>query len=417
MARGLETLTRGLKGLGLVSVLGANLIFGNCDYSFCADTVKQPEKILSLEEISFKEHRIVYLSNKGLFSSIYSINPDGSDKRCIVSNRTIIRSCSLSPENKKIVFDLNLVFNCNREIYLIDIDGNNEKRLTFDNSHNIYPIWSPDGKKIAFESESYGFNEEYSVMNNNGNNKKKIIKQGTCLTWSRDSKRLLFKPYKDGNDQIFSINPDGSDLRQLTNNEFFIESFSLSPDNKKIAFLSNRLLDAFIKNRIYVINYDGSDERRLTDNNFDIKGFLRWSPDGNKIAFINQEKTSDTEEYELHVINSDGSGEKKLTDKGSFIQSHQWIPNSNKILFLSYDNKKSEIYTINPDGSDKKRLTIDDNLDKDINLSPDYKKIYYVSNIDGHEEIFIMNIDGSDKKRLTYDHGFNRNLAILPVNR
>jgi Tol biopolymer transport system component len=138
--------------------------------------------------------------------------------------------------------------------------------------------------------------------------------------------------------QIYSVNPDGSGLTQLTNDPFDTADPAWSPDGEKIAFASWRNgSDA----DIYVMNADGSDQTRLNTNTGDRNDrHPAWSPDGRKIAFSYNLGPS------VATINADGTGQATITDGLEPV----WSPDGRKIL-VRLDNNSPDYKTVNPDGS------------------------------------------------------------------
>ena len=177
--------------------------------------------------------------------------------------------------------------------------------------------------------------------------------------------KITFESYRDGNMDIYVMNPDGSNQTRLTNNPAKDEYPSWSPDGKKIAFQTTRNE----KEDVYVMNSDGSSQTRLTDNPaFD--GCLSWSPDGNKIAFASIRDGN----FEIYVMNADGSEQTNLTNNPSFDMAPSWSPDGKKIAFYSLrkdvpDQKEygadgrwwyeynAEIYVMNADGSELTNIT------------------------------------------------------------
>ena len=119
--------------------------------------------------------------------------------------------------------------------------------------------------------------------------------------WSPDGTKIAFETNLAGNWEIYTINVDGSGLQNVSNTPDSIEGWpAWSPDGAKIAFQSNR--DGNWE--IYVMNLDGSGLKRLTDNS-SIDGLPTWSPNGRSIAFVSNQGGS----WGVWVMNADGSGQ------------------------------------------------------------------------------------------------------------
>ena len=119
-------------------------------------------------------------------------------------------------ENQKIVFVS--VIDGNSEIYIINNDGTNLKRLTNDTAIDKDPAISPDGKKIVFVSLRDGSSEIY-LMDSEGNNIRRLTNNSAVDSepvWSRDSKYIAFVSQIDGNDQIYVMNTDTLETRKVT---------------------------------------------------------------------------------------------------------------------------------------------------------------------------------------------------------
>jgi hypothetical protein len=160
-------------------------------------------------------------------------------------------------------------------------------RLTNNNLDDLSPCWSPDGQKIAFDRGPAWWesgNRDIYVMNANGSEQKRLTDNSSYDSfpcWSPDGHKIAFVSNRNGNSEIYVMNADGSEQRNLTNNPASDGNPCWSPDGHKIAFNSERDENS----DIYVMNADGSVQRNLT-NNPTSDGSPCWSPDGHKIAFL-----------------------------------------------------------------------------------------------------------------------------------
>ncbi len=281
----------------------------------------------------------------------------------------------------------------NGEIYLMNADGSNPTRLTYDASADNLPSWSPDGSKVAFRSWRDG-NDEIYVMNADGSNPTRLTDNSASdntPSWSPDGSKIAFEGYRDGDFEVFVMDADGSNQTQLTDNTAFDSAPCWSPDGSKIAFFSNRGGNY----DIYVMNANGTAQTRLTDNAA-VEGGPSWSPDGSKIAFYSNRDGNN----EIYVMNANGTAQTRLTDDSPNSNSWpSWSPDGSKIAFLSNRDGNDEIYIMNADGSDQTNVTNNSAIDN----APCWggAKIAFYSARDGNDEIYFMNADGSGQTNLT----------------
>ena len=191
--------------------------------------------------------------------------------------------------------------------------------------------------------------------------------------------------------EIWVMNGDGTDMRQLTHNTTFDLGAVWSPDGQTVAFYS---ADPVSGPHIFLIGADGGEQMPLTAMR---SRWPSWSTSG-KIAFDNGGPTSG----DIFVINPDGSGLEQLTNSPAARNIRpDWSPNGQKIAFASRRDGNDEIYVMNADGSEPTRLTNNTASDTAPAWSPDGRKIVFQSNRDGNIEIYSMNADGTDQTRLT----------------
>ena len=251
--------------------------------------------------------------------------------------------------------------NNNSDIYVLDVDAALQgggsaaaQRLTTDPATDFDPTWSPDGTRIAFRSQRDG-NDEIYLMNSDGSCQVNLTNDPAddwAPAWSPDGMHIAFAHFFEGKQysDIAVMNADGSGPQRLTTAHG--EYPAWSPDGTRIAFASAR--DGNYE--IYVMNADGSQQTRLTNNPaYDMSP--AWSPDGTQLIFDTQRDTFPPQEvgigpeFEIHRINADGSGDTRLTNNTDEDRFPTWAPNS-KIVFA----RNGSLFSMNADGSDQTLL-------------------------------------------------------------
>lgn len=175
--------------------------------------------------------------------------------------------------------------------------------------------------------------------------------------------RIVFVSDRDGNPEIYSCNPDGSNISRLTNDAAGYDEPAWSPDGKHIAFVSDRTGHP----EIYIMNADGSNVVRRTF----LENYTQnpaWSPDGSTIAY----SSNGNDSANISVVGAMSGSPKVLFEDLGRITSPSWSPDGTKLALVSdriaYDFVR-DIYTINSDGTNLTALT-DDMFDRLDYLSP-----------------------------------------------
>jgi Tol biopolymer transport system component len=303
------------------------------------------------------------------------------------------------------------------------------RQITF-GGENAEAYWSANGRFITFQSTRDGRTcDQQYVMRADGSALQKVSVGGktTCGYFYDGDRRIFFAsthaadtacpPRPDPSAgyvwpldayDIYTVNPDGTDLRRLTNYGTYTAEGILSPDGRTIVFTS--LKDGDLD--IYTMNIDGSNVRRLTTTH-GYDGGPWWSPDGTKIVYRAHHPADDVEraqydsllarrlvrpsKVELWVMNPDGSDQRQITRLGGANFGPSWTPDGQRIVFSS--NHKAprsgnfDLYVVNLDGTGLEQITFDESFDGFPMFSPDGTQLLWASNrharTEGETNLFI----------------------------
>ncbi|MBM3708868.1 MAG: hypothetical protein FJW61_00400 [Actinobacteria bacterium] len=225
--------------------------------------------------------------------------------------------------------------------------------------------------------------------------------EGGIIKFPAYTYKILFCLWSGGDTDIYSMNTDGTELINLTNNntEDLFPSYSIG--NSKIAYICRTIKDDETSDEIFIMGIDGSNKKQLTDDNYS-----DWapaiSPDGSKILY-----TSDRNGVSvIYIMNSDGSNQVKLTTDAD---DAKFSPDGKKILFWLWSDGNPDVFIMDLNGSNIAKLTKNPGWERHLNFSPDGKRIVYTYIQNDTAEIYIMNSDGSNQTKLT-----DINYACLP---
>ncbi len=212
--------------------------------------------------------------------------------------------------------------------------------------------WSPDGKMLAFSTKA-GDKDAINIKKVEYGGFDKVIKPDMDAIyspdWSPDGSKILFCGIKDGKLDLFTVDIETETYVRLTNDFFDEFDPRWSPDGKKIVFSSdrvnppyeytiNQISDAY---NIFIMNADGSDVKQIVDSPFNDSS-PDWSPDGNDIVF-----TSDRNGIvNLYSVDTSEMSIQPLTNLLTGASSPVWSPDGTKIAFTCFEEGGWDIYLL-----------------------------------------------------------------------
>lgn len=299
----------------------------------------------------------------------------------------------------------------------------NLKQLTF-GGENAEAYFSADGKKLIFQSTRDGHEcDQIYTMNIDGSDPRMVSTgdgRTTCSYYFPDGKRILYSSTHLGAKQcppkpdfskgyvwavydtfdIFTANPDGSGVKQLTKSPGYDAETTISR-NGKLAFTSMRDGDL----DIYTMDASGKNVKRLT-NELGYDGGPFWSYDGKQIVYRAYHPQSEKEKadyiallkqnlirpttLEIMLMNADGSNQRQLTQLNKASFAPYFFPDGKRVIFASNvadpKGRDFDLYMIRTDGTALERITYNDTFDGFPMFSPDGKKLVFASNRNGKQQ-------------------------------
>ena len=248
-----------------------------------------------------------------------------------------------------------------REIYSSDIGGSNVRQLTSFAEARIKkgPVWSPDGRKIAFHAD-IDEGAQVFVIDADGSNLTQLTDLGGYSVdprWSPEGDQIVFNNLTEGSKvQIWIMNQDGSQVRPLHNPDGQ-NWYPRVTSNGDIIFTSdlNHEEDYY---DIFLMRPDGSNLRQLTSITA-INWFPEYSPDETRIVFhsnVDDSQLSDSGDFNLYMMNADGTGLRRLTELPGQELHAKWHPSGHSLIFEWYHERPRGLYTLNVSTGDISKI-------------------------------------------------------------
>jgi dipeptidyl aminopeptidase/acylaminoacyl peptidase len=353
-------------------------------------------------------------------TQIYLVAIDGGEPRQLTSGDQSSESPRWSPDGKR------LAYISDSQIWTIDVASGEKKKITSVATGADVPLWSPDGKWIAFTSDVY------PECTTEECNRKRAQAADESKVKAKLADRLLYrhwKTWKEGKrSHVFVVSIDNGTARDLTPGDWDAPPFSVggpteyafSPDSKELAFTRNTEKDEAIStnNDIFVVAVAGGEARRITADNRGADSTPVYSPDGRYLAYRSQSRaTFEADRWQLMVYDRQTNKSRSLTEPFDLqVESLVFSPDSQKIYLTAGERGLQPVFTVPTSGGTVTKL-IGDGFNDDVKITADGKTLVFTRNTAARpSEIYRAAADGSNVAPITkindaYIAGFNMKAA------
>ncbi|MFH1784252.1 MAG: BamA/TamA family outer membrane protein [bacterium] len=237
--------------------------------------------------------------------------------------------------------------------------GDYGKKLPDDPSGDSRPTFSPDGTKIAFISARNGYNDIF-VMNADGSNVKPILKRkimrrvdlvhgrGHALSWSPDGTKIAFVGEKNQKNYIYIVDVQNKKLKKLKNNLDSVFSPCFSRDGQSIVFVGMK----GGVNDLYMADTSGANLRQLNDDYYDDQ-YPVFSPDGKEIVYVSERN----DQLDLFVMDTNSLNVKQITDTPFDEINPNWSSDGTQLIYINDSNHIYNLYKMNKNGTNAVQVT------------------------------------------------------------
>jgi len=239
-----------------------------------------------------------------------------------------------------------------KELYIMDYDGWNPRRVTVNGSLNILPAWSPDGRSLAYVSYRQGSPDVFQASIYEGKSANITAGKGAqafAPSYSPDGKRIAYASNRAGNMDVWVSNVDGSGARKVTASSASDTAPCWSPTGQEIGFTSNRGGTP----QIYVMDAEGLNVRRLT-NVGNYNDGCAWNPSKEfpEVAYTSRLEGG----FEVAVLDIASGQVRQVTQGRGTCEYPSWAPNGRHLAFGCNRGGSWQITVSNRDGSEVQTL-------------------------------------------------------------
>lgn len=265
-------------------------------------------------------------------------------------------------------------------------------------------------KIVSSRSTSPG-QKEIFVMDWDGANPRQITTHKTIATsptWSYDGNTIAYSAFvwhaneKTRNLDLFTYDLSSGRRFLVSYRRGINSGASFMPDGKHLLLTVSNAGNP----DVYRMSLDGKSMSRITTaSSGEMNVEPVASPDGNKIAFSSTRSGRPM----IYVMNSDGSNAKRLTFAGVYNSTPAWSPDSKKLTFAGFDQSHFDVFVMDADGTNMVRLTSAKKSsgqwanNEDPTFSPDGRSILFRSDRTGKYQLYLTTLDGENERRITFD--------------
>ena len=363
---------------------------------------------------------VVDKAENSLNSDIWLVSADGTITRQLTGSPKHDRHPRWSPDGKRIVFESNR--GGSFQLYTILVDGGEARQLTSLFTEATQPIWSADGKRIAFVSAVFPEFSDKPFRESDGLNRKRQEEREKSKVKAQVFTQLLYRHWDswvEGKRQhLFVVPAEGGEPRDVTpgdrdaiptSSTFSAgDDFDFSPDGNKLAYTATPLPareEAWkTDHNVVVVNLTTGKRDEITSANPAADGFPRYSPDGKYIAYRAQQRAGfESDRWQLMLRERATGRTRSLTGKlDSSVEAFVWSGDGETIYFEAEEKGSKPVWSVNVSTGAFKKV-VEGGANGDLSVSRDGKVLAFTwQSLSRPNEVYVADGSGQGSRALSH---------------